>query len=82
MANCYSLPPDKFWQTSRLNLPMNTTLHCNWYEQLNYFVCIVLPGVVEFIHKDMTFFEEKSDKARIAPIIDSDLARPWLKHLD
>ena len=33
-----------------------TTENCNWYEQLTYFVFIVLPGIVEFSNKDMTFF--------------------------
>ena len=28
-----------------------------WYEQLKFFEFIVLPGIVEFIHKDMTLFE-------------------------
>ena len=35
-----------------------------------------LPGISEFIQKDMTFFKY-GHKARTAPICDSDLARPW-----
>ena len=35
----------------------------------------MLPGIVEFIHKDMKFIKKKGDKSRIAPMIDSDLAR-------
>ena len=52
-ANFNLLPTDKFWQNIRLNLTMNTTLHCNWYEQLNYFVFIELPGIEEFIKKKL-----------------------------
>ena len=37
---------------------MNTTLHGNRYEQPKYFVFIVLPGIIEFIHKDMTFIKK------------------------
>ena len=39
-----------------------TTLHCNWNEQLKYFVFIVVPGIVEFNHKDMTFLENEVTK--------------------
>ena len=38
---------------------MNTTLHFNRYEHLKYFEFIVVPGIVEFIQKDMAFFENK-----------------------
>ena len=32
-------PLDKFWQITNWNLPLNTTLHCIWYEQLDIY-CI------------------------------------------
>ena len=57
MTIFFLLPADKFWQITRLIIPLNTTLHCNWYEQLTLFVFIVLPRILEFIHKDMTFLE-------------------------
>ena len=41
---------------------MNTTLHCNQYTQLKYFVIVVSSGIVEFIHKDMTSSENKATK--------------------
>ena len=36
------------------------------------------PGIVELTHKDMTFFGNSVTKQGLPPIIDSDLARPWL----
>ena len=56
------LPLDKIWLVNILDLPMNKTLHCNWYAQQKYFAFIVLPGIVEFIHKDITFFENMATK--------------------
>ena len=46
---------------------MNTTLHCNSYAQLINFVLKVLPGIVEIIHKDMTFFENTATKLGLPP---------------
>ena len=68
---------EQCWQVSRLNLPMNTTFQCNCYAQQKYFVLFVLPGIVEFIHKDMTFCGNTVIKQGM-----SDLAKPcndWVK---
>ena len=34
----------------------------NWYEKLTYFVFIVLPGIIEFIHQIMKLFENTVTK--------------------
>ena len=44
---------------------MNPALHCNQYE---YYVFIMLPGFVEFLYKDMTFFENMVTKTGIGTI--------------
>ena len=67
------LPPDKFLQVTRLNLPMIIALHCNIYAQLKYFVFIVLPGFVEFIHKEILFFIN-------IEVVKKDCFHNWLWH--
>ena len=44
LATFNFLPPDNCWQITMLHVPLITTLHCNWYEHLKYFVFIVVPG--------------------------------------
>ena len=38
-GNTICLPPDKYCQITRLNLPLNITLNCIWYEPPQHF-CI------------------------------------------
>ena len=61
------LPLDKCWYITRLNLPLNRSLHCDWYEYLQYFVFIVVSGIIEFIHKDFKYFENNVTKQGLPP---------------
>ena len=45
----------------KLDLPMSTTLHCDWYEQIRYLMLKVLHGIVEFVHKDMKIKRQSKD---------------------
>ena len=80
MANFYLLPPDKFWQTSGRNLPINTTLHCNWYEQLKYFVFIMLSGTTDVLLEDGLFLRAPEKIGLLANSVKIQILRSYKKN--
>ena len=58
---------DKFCQTTRLKLTMNKISSFNWYEHLNYFVSIMVSGIVEFIHKEEKKIKNEVTKQGLRP---------------
>ena len=68
--------PDNFLYITRLNLPMTISLHCNWYG--HKILCIhSVAWYCKIYSQRYHILWKYGDKARIAPIIDSNLARPW-----
>ena len=81
-VNYFVLWLDNFFlQISRFNLPFNTTLHCNWYAEQKYFFIYSVAWHCRIHSQRYDILWKYSDKARITPKIDSDLARPGRKYL-